>query len=261
MNDSLYIAATGMQAQQLNVNTIANNLTNVNTPGFKKGRVLFQDLVYRELNRSTAIDDAQGSAGVSQGTGVGIASLAKLFTAGDLTKTDSPFDVAIQGVGFFEVTLPDGTHAYTRGGTLHVNRDGFLATADDNPLKPNVHIGTGDVREISINADGKVFVRAGGQTQASEVARIELVNFADPSGLTSLGNNLYRPSDKSGDAIYGRPGEDGYGTISQGYVEASNVKLVEEMVNLMTAQRAYEMSVKVIQASDEMLGMSNNLRK
>ena len=260
MNDSLYIAATGMQTQQLNVDTIANNLANVNTPGFKKSRVSFQDLIYRETGRTLSGDDALLAPGQMHGTGVGVASMLKLFTSGELKRTDVPLDLAIQGEGFFEVTLPDGSQAYSRGGSLQVDRDGFLATTDGNPLKPGIHIGT-EAKEISIQSDGRVLVRSGDRKELSEVGRIELAQFADTSGLSALGNNLYRPTEKSGDAIYGRPGEDGMGDIAQGFVEASNVKLLDEMVNLMVAQRAYEMSVKVIQASDEMLGMSNNLRR
>lgn len=259
MNDSLYIAATGMNMQQMNVDTIANNLANITTPGFKKGRVSFQDLVYRGLAQPSSVDDMQG-ASMSHGSGVGMASISKLFTTGDIKKTDSPLDLAIQGDGFLEVTMPDGTHAYSRGGTLQVNKDGFLATADGNPLKPNIHIGS-DVKELSIHADGTVMVRGQSQAAATEVGRIELVNFADTSGLVALGNSLYKSSEQSGDALYGKPGEDGFGPLLQGSLEGSNVKMLDEMVNLMVAQRAYEMNVKVIQASDEMLAMSNNLRR
>ncbi len=260
MNDSLYIAATGMQMQQMNVDTIANNLANINTPGFKKGRINFQDLVYRELGRTASTEDAQSSLSIAHGSGVGISSLSKLFTNGDLKKTDAPLDIAIQGDGFFEVVMPDGSHAYTRGGSLSVNKDGFLATADGKALKPNVHIGS-DVKSMVVNADGKVMVRSSNQSEATEVGRIELANFSDATGLVALGENLYKASEKSGDAIYGNPGADGLGVLVQGSVESSNVKMIDEMVNLMVAQRAYEMSVKVIQASDEMLGMSNNLRR
>lgn len=260
MNDALYIAATGMHTQQMNVDTIANNLANINTPGFKKGRVSFQDLIYREIGKAGLTDDPQATASLWHGSGVGIASLAKLFAAGELKKTDMPLDLAIQGDGFLEIALPDGSHAYSRGGSLQVNRDGFLATADGNALKPGIHIGL-DAKEIAIKADGTVLARQGDQKEAVEVGRIELANFTDPAGLTALGDSLYRSSEKSGDARYGRPGEDGFGAVAQGFVESSNVKMIDEMVNLMVAQRAYEMSVKVIQASDEMLGMSNNLHR
>ncbi|HYD61576.1 MAG TPA: flagellar basal-body rod protein FlgG [Noviherbaspirillum sp.] len=260
MNDSLYIAATGMLTQQMNVDTIANNLANVNTPGFKKGRVSFQDLVYREAGQTALLQEGQSTGSLARGTGVGVLSLSKLFTSGELKRTDAPLDVAIQGEGFFEVALADGTHAYSRGGTFQVNRDGMLTTSEGHLLKPGIHVGF-DYKEIAIKSDGRVLVRARDQKDATEVGRIELVNFGDLSGLAAMGENLYRPTERSGDAIYGRPGEDGWGAITQGFIESSNVKLVDEMVNLMVAQRAYEMSVKVIQASDEMLAMSNNLRR
>lgn len=260
MNDSLYIAATGMLMQQKSVDTIANNLANVNTPGFKKGRVSFQDLVYRELSQAAPAGDGQGAPALWQGSGVGIAALAKLFMPGELKKTDQPLDLAIQGEGFLEVSAADGSLAYSRGGALVVDRDGFLATVGGQVIKPAIHIGT-DAKDIAIRADGTVMARLRGQAELSEAGRIELVRFADASGLLALGGNLYQSSARSGDAMYGKPGDDGLGTLAQGFIEASNVKLVEEMVDLMAAQRAYETSVKVIQASDEMLGMSNNLRK
>lgn len=259
MNESLYIAATGMHMQQKSVDTIANNLANVNTPGFKKGHVTFEDMVYREISRVGG-GDAQGAPSLWHGGGVGIFSLSKVFTAGELRKTDAPLDVAIQGDGFLEVTMVDGSSAYSRGGALSVDHDGFLATADGHVLKPAIHVGT-DAKSIVVKADGRVLVQGANQSEPSEAGRIELSHFSDTTGLVSLGANLYQPSARSGDAIYGKPGEDGLGTLAQGFVEASNVNLVNEMVDLMAAQRAYESSVKVIQASDEMLGMSNNLRK
>jgi flagellar basal-body rod protein FlgG len=260
MNDSLYIAATGMHMQQKGVDTIANNLANVNTPGFKKARVSFEDLVYRDLSGAAATLESGASQRLWQGSGVGMASILKSFIAGALKKTDLPLDVAIQGDGFIEVVGLDAAPAYSRGGSLMVDKDGFLATASGHVLKPSIHIGN-DAREVSIRADGRVFVLGRDLLEASEVGRIELVRFADSSGLTALGGNIYKASDRSGDAIQGRAGEDGIGTLAQGFIEGSNVSMVEEMVDLMVAQRAYETSVKVIQASDEMLAMSNNLRK
>jgi flagellar basal-body rod protein FlgG len=258
MNDSLYIAATGMHMQQKGVDTISNNLANVNTPGFKKGRVSFEDLVYRDLAGATA--STESGQRLFQAGGVGMASIVKSFVSGELKKTDAPMDLAIRGDGFFEVVSLDGTSAYTRGGTLTIDKDGFLATATGQPLKPSIHIGN-DARGISIEADGRVMVRSSTRGEPFEVGRIELVRFADTGALGALGGNLYRPSERSGEPIFGRAGEEGFGTLAQGFVEGSNVNLVEEMVDLMVAQRAYESSVKVIQASDEMLAMSNNLRK
>lgn len=258
MNDSLYIAATGMHMQQKSVDTISNNLANVNTPGYKKGKVTFEDLVYRDMRGVTGIGES--GAGYWQGSGVSIASIAKSFSAGELKVTGAPLDVGIQGEGFLEVVGRDGEPEFTRGGTLTVDKDGFLASPNGLALKSAIHVGIG-AKEIVINGDGRVMVRSTESASAVEAGRIELARFADTSGLIADGASLYRPSERSGEAIYGRPGEDGVGTLIQGSVEASNVNLVEEMVDLMVAQRAYESSVKVIQASDEMLAMSNNLRK
>jgi flagellar basal-body rod protein FlgG len=261
MNDSLYIAATGMHMQQKGVDTISNNLANVNTPGFKKGRVSFEDLVYRDLaGTAAAIDSSGASPRLWQGSGVGMAAIFKSFLAGELKKTDAPMDLAIQGEGFIEVVTQDGSPAFTRGGTLTIDKDGFLATSTGQVLKPSIQVGN-DARGIAILPDGRVMVRNSDKGDPFEAGRIELARFADTSGLAALGSNLYKASERSGEPIYSRAGEDGMGTLAQGHVEASNVNLVEEMVDLMVAQRAYESSVKVLQASDEMLAMSNNLRK
>lgn len=260
MNDSMYIAATGMVAHQKSVDAIANNMANISTQGYKKSRVNFEDLVYRGLAGAASPDAANGAPTLLSGSGVGIAALTKSFTQGELKKTDAMFDVAIQGDGFMEVTLADGSLQYTRGGALTVNQDGLLATAGGLPLRPAVRVGT-DVRQLTVQADGVVMAQSDSQSSAIEVGRIELAHFADASGLTPLGTNLYKATERSGDAIYGQPGEGPFGTLAQGYQESSNVNIVQEMVDLMVAQRAYESSVKVIQASDEMLAMGNNLRK
>jgi flagellar basal-body rod protein FlgG len=264
MFDALYIAATGMQAQQLNVDTVANNLANVNTTGYKKGRVSFSDLMVRESNR-VASAGAENDRGLfvdpsRVGAGVGIASLAKLFDAGDMKKTESPMDIAIQGDGFLEVTLPDGTSAFSRGGTFKVNRDGLLATQSGYALKPGLSIPE-NAQTVVIANDGRVQVKVPGQSTLVDVGQLQLARFNNPQGLLAQGDALYRAGEASGEPISGRPGEDGMGTLAQGFLEGSNVKLVEEMINLMVAQRAYEASVKVIQASDEMLAMTNALRK
>jgi flagellar basal-body rod protein FlgG len=260
MNDSMYIAATGMVAHQKSVDAIANNMANVNTQGYKKNRVNFEDLVYRGLAGMAGLPGTGAAPGVLSGSGVAIAALTKSFAQGELKKTDAMFDVAIQGDGFMEVTLADGGVEYTRGGTLTVNQDGLLATADGLSLRPAVRVGT-DVRQLVVQADGTVMAQSDSQSSPVEVGRIELAHFADATGLTPAGANLYKATERSGDAIYGQPGEGPFGTLAQGYQEASNVNMVQEMVDLMVAQRAYESSVKVIQASDEMLAMGNNLRK
>jgi flagellar basal-body rod protein FlgG len=265
MIDSLYIAATGMQAQQLNVDTIANNLANANTAGFKKGRVVFTDLMVQQAALAQGATGASADAGALAamprlGSGVGVASITKLFDLGDLKQTGSAFDVAIQGDGFLEVVMPDGSRAFTRGGSLKVNADGLLVTQSGQTLKPSLTLPANSTNVI-VTADGRVRVTEPNRTNPVELGQLELVRFANPSGLLAEGENLYRSTDASGEPIAGRAGADGIGTLAQGFLEGSNVKMVDEMVNLIVAQRAYEASTKVMQASDEMLGMINNLRR
>ena len=265
MIDALYIGATGMQAQQLNVDTIANNLANLNTVGYKKGRVGFADLMLAQgarLQQPTAEELRAGVLAAPQrvGAGVGVVSLNRMFDAGDLKKTDGAMDIAMQGEGFIEVSMPDGSRAFTRGGTLRINAEGMLSTQAGHPLKPDISVPTG-AQGLTVTADGRVQVRTGEQSTPVEIGQVELVRFASAGQLSVLGDNLYRATEGSGEPMAGRPGEDGLGTLVQGFLEASNVKMVDEMVGLMVAQRAYEASVKIVQASDEMLGMINNLRK
>ena len=250
MFDALSIGATGMQAQQAQVDAIANNLANVNTTGFKKSRVSFSDLVVRGIVAGAASPAGENGAfaNASMGAGVQAAPSAKIFAGGDLKKTDAAMDLAILGDGFLELAMADGSRAYARGGTLKVNADGLLATQDGTPLKPSL--------AIPDNAEGLV-VSGSGRVQV----RLEMVRFGNPQGLLAQGANVYRATEASGEPIGTRPGEDGVGTLAQGFLEGSNVRLVEEMVDLMVAQRAYEASVKVVQAADEMLGMINGLRR
>ncbi|TFY97090.1 flagellar basal-body rod protein FlgG [Ramlibacter humi] len=258
MFDALYIGATGMQAQQAQVDAIANNLTNANTPAYKKTRVSFTDLVLRAAQPAGA--NAPLAAVQGRGAGVALASTVKLFEPGELKKTESPMDVAVQGDGFLEITMPDGTRAYSRGGTLKVNPDGQLATLAGVPLKPGIAIPEG-ASAIVISPNGRVQAQLKGQSAPVDAGQLEMVRFANPQGLLAQGGNVYRATEASGEPIGGKPGEDGMGTLAQGFLESSNVKMVEEMVNLMVAQRAYEASVKVVQASDDMLGMINGLRR
>jgi len=262
MFDALYISATGMQAQQLNVDTIANNLANVNTTGFKRSKISFTDLMVQEAGRLASSQEEPSLLGGGNrvGAGVGIGSTARLFDMGDLKKTESAFDIAIQGDGFLEVTMPDGSSAYTRGGTFKINRDGMLATSGGFPLKPSLAI-PDNAQNMQIDSDGRVHVQTAGQSTPVDVGQLELVRFTNPTGLMAQGDNLYRVSPNSGEAISGKAAEDGMGSLAQGFLEGSNVKLTEEMVSLMVAQRVYEANVKVMQASDEMLGMINGLRK
>lgn len=260
MFDALSIGATGMQAQQLNVETIANNLANANTVGFKKGRVGFTDLMLRESARVSATEAERAAPPRRLGAGVAVASVSKAFDSGEIKKTDGRLDLAIRGDGFIEVAMPDGSSAFTRGGSLKVGKDGTLLTSTGQSLKPPVTI-PDNAQDVAIVADGRVLVTLPNQKGPVEAGRLELVRFASPVSLVSEGENLYRASEASGEPILARAGEEGAGTFAQGFLEASNVKMVDEMVNLMLAQRAYEASVKVVQAADEMLGLVNNLRK
>ena len=194
------------------------------------------------------------------GAGVSIASVGKLFDSGDMRKTDSAMDVAIAGDGFIELTMADGSRSFTRGGTLKVGTDGLLTTLAGQALKPSITVPE-NIQSLTIGADGKVMATTSTRSTPTELGQLQLVRFMNPGALTAMGDNVYRASEASGEPISGRGGEDAMGTIKQGFLEGSNVKLVDEMVNLMVAQRTYEASVKVVQAADEMLGMVNNLRK
>ncbi len=264
MPDSLYIAATGMQAQQMNVDTIANNLANANTAAFKKGRISFTDLMVLESARTGASDgaaDPSSAAGASMvGNGVGISSSSKIFDAGGVTQTGSAWDVAIQGDGFFRVTLADGSTAYTRGGTLKVNAEGQLTTESGLALQPAISV-PANVGSVTIGADGAITATVAGQTKATQLGQLQLTRFANPAALSAQGDNLYVATDAAGTPTQGNPGTDSLGSLQQGYLEGSNVKMVDEMVNLIIAQRAYEASSKIVQASDEMMQMVNNLRR
>lgn len=265
MFDAMSIGAMGMQVQQIHVDTIANNVANASTPGYKKGRVSFTDLVVQG-SAPTVQAAADGGPGGPlgdvgrTGIGVGISSLSKLFDLGSMQKTESPYDIAINGDGFFEITMPDGSRAYTRGGTLKVSRDGLLSTQAGLPLRPGIAI-PDNAKSLSISADGLVQVTTSTQSTPVDAGQLEMVRFTNLSGLVAQGDGLFRTSESSGEPISARPGEGGMGLLAQGVLEGSNVKMVEEMVNLMVAQRAYEANVKIVQAADEMLGMINGLRK
>jgi flagellar basal-body rod protein FlgG len=266
MPDSLYIAATGMQAQQMNVDTIANNLANANTAAFKKGRISFTDLMVLESAR-VGTPGADGAAGAGSaagaamtGNGVGIASSSKIFDAGGATQTGSAWDVAIQGDGFFRVSLADGSTAYTRGGALKVNTEGLLTTESGLALQPAISL-PANAASITVSSDGTVSAIVAGQAKATQLGQLQLTRFDNPSALSAQGDNLYVATEAAGTPTQGNPGSDGLGSIQQGYLEGSNVKMVDEMVNLIIAQRAYEASSKIVQASDEMMQMVNNLRR
>jgi flagellar basal-body rod protein FlgG len=249
-----------MQAQQLNIDTIAHNLANINTSGFKQRRPQFQDLLYQNERNAGTSNTASTEIPVGLQIGLGTKPVASvmILTQGDYAKTNSELDLVIEGQGFFQVQLPNGQLAYTRCGNFHQNREGSLVTADGDLLDPQITIPQ-DKIGITIGADGTVSVIQAGQSQPQQVGRIEIALFQNPAGLQSLGKNLFLPTQASGDPITGTPGEDGLGTLLSGFVEQSNVSVVEEMVNMIVSQRAYEANSKVIRSADEMFAQANNV--
>jgi flagellar basal-body rod protein FlgG len=257
---ALYSAAAGMQSQQMNLDVIANNLANVNTTGFKKSKIEFQDLLYQTA-RAAGAEQGSGNqlpTGLQIGHGSQPIATAKIFTTGELTQTGERLDVAIQGDGFFEVQLPDGSRAYTRDGALKLASDGRITTSEGLVLQGGFQPIAPGTTSITISPNGEV-TTIGPNGQQS--FRVQLVRFTNPGGLESLGRNLYRETAASGPPEIGNPDENGFGSLQQGYLEMSNVKVVEEMVNMIVAQRAYEVNSKAVQAADEMMQMSNNLRR
>lgn len=257
---ALYTAASGMNAQQANIDNIAHNLANVNTTGFKKSRLEFEDLVYQEVSAPGAAASASTTTPVGLNAGLGTRAIgtSRIFTAGNLQATGAPLDLAIQGDGFFQVSMPNGTTAYTRAGTLHQDAQGLLVTTDGYPLEPQITI-PAKATSVTIAKDGTVSASIAGQTASQTLGSIQLAMFTNPAGLTPLGGNLFSPTTASGDAVAGVAGTDARGTIAQGFVEDSNVSVVEEMVNMIVGQRAYEANSKVIKAADEMLSQVNNI--
>ncbi len=251
---SLFTAATGMYAQQLNVDVISHNLANVNTTGFKKSRAEFQDLIYQTMIQPGAPSDdgTQYPSGIQIGLGVRPVAVAKFFTPGDLINTGNNLDLAIDGEGFFQVTLPDGTIAYTRAGNFRLDRDGRIVTNDGYPLEPGITV-PADATGITVGGDGRVTVTQPGTVAPVEIGTIELARFINPGGLKAIGKNLFLETDASGAPTTGAPGTEGRGTIVQGFLEMSNVNIVEELANLIIAQRAFDINSKAVQTSDEML--------
>lgn len=257
MTDALFIAATGMHAQQTQVDTIANNLANLNTVGFKKSRVSFEPLMPQPVQTSSAVE---GGAVMYQGMGTAVGGVIPDFTAGEMKATQRDLDIAINGQGFLEVELPDGSHAYTRRGALSVNSEGFLVTASGLPLSARINLPQ-DAQSLVINADGRVQMKAQNGDELTDVGVIELARFVNERGLKPMGEGVYVATEDSGDPTYERAGENGTGALSQGYLEGSNVQMVEELTTLMVAQRAYEANSKVLQAADELASLVNNLRR
>jgi flagellar basal-body rod protein FlgG len=260
---ALYSAASGMNAQQLNVDTIANNLANANTTGYKMRRTQFQDLMYESMIQpgSAAGTQTLYPTGLQVGLGVRPASNEIVFTQGNAVQTDNPLDVVIQGKGFFQVRQPDGTVAYTRDGSFHLDKDGNIVSSAGNPLDPQITIPP-QAQSITIGADGTISYTLPNQIAAQVGGQIQLANFQNPAGLNSLGGNLYIPTDASGQANVGNPaGPEGLGSIMQGYQEQSNVSVVQEFINLIQSQRAYEADSKIVKAADEMYQQINNVKQ
>ena len=259
---SLSIASTGMLAQQLNVEVISNNIANMNTVGFKRQRAEFQDLLYQSLERSGTQSSDQGTVvptGVQIGGGVKAGSTYRITTQGSATRTDNRYDVAIQGRGFIQVLMPSGETAYTRAGNLAVNDQGQMVTEDGYLIQPAVTIPQ-DAVDVAISKTGQVQVTKEGVAAPETVGQIELASFINEAGLEAMGDNLFMQSGSSGEPVTGNPGSTGFGTLLQGYTEASNVDAVSEITALIIAQRAYEMNSKVITTADEMLQAANQVK-
>ncbi len=259
---SLWTSATGMQAQELNIDVIANNLANVNTSGFKKSRAEFQDLLYETMRPAGAASSADTTVptGIQLGHGTRPSAVQKMFNQGDFQNTENELDWAIEGDGFFQIELPDGDTGYTRAGEFKLDADGRIVNPDGFPLIPEMSVPANTIA-VSVGLDGTVSVIQAGDTTPTEIGSVQLARFVNPSGLRSLGKNLFAPTNASGDEITGTPGENGFGTIAQGFLEMSNVSVVDEMVNMITAQRAYETNSKVITTADDMLQLANNLKR
>ncbi|MBA4802362.1 MULTISPECIES: flagellar basal-body rod protein FlgG [Euryhalocaulis] len=259
---SLGIAATGMQAQQLNVEIISHNLANMNTTGFKRQRAEFQDLLYQNIERAGTNSSDAGTVvptGVQVGLGVKTGSVYRITEQGNLTQTSNPYDVAINGKGFFRIQLPNGGDAYTRAGNFSVNGEGQLVTADGYIVQPAITVPR-EARDVAINDVGQVQAFLEGEPDPQQLGQLELVTFFNEAGLEAVGDNYYLETAASGAATIGTPGQDGVGILRQGFIEAANVNPVQEITSLIQAQRAYEMNARVITASDEMLATSSNLR-
>jgi flagellar basal-body rod protein FlgG len=259
---ALWTASTGMSVQQTNLDVIANNIANVNTNGFKRSRADFQDLIYQTLRLQGAKSEGGNTVptGVQIGLGAMLASVQKVFQQGDYQKTENELDLAIEGNGFIQVTMPSGETAYTRAGALKSDAEGRIVTTDGYPITPNITV-PAQTLNLSVEGDGTISAQIQGQSAPQQIGTLELAVFSNPTGLRAIGKNLFLQTDASGAPTTGAPGQSGIGTILQGYLEGSNVNIMQEMINLIVGQRAYEVNSKAIQAADEMLQMANNLRR
>lgn len=264
MMRSLWTAAAGMIGQQFNIDTISNNLSNVNTTGFKKNRPDFEDLLYQNTRTAgtPATEDTLVPVGVQIGHGVKVAASQKIFTQGSLQNTGNVSDIAIEGEGFFRVLTYDGTFAYTRDGAFKIDSNGQIVNSNGYRLMPEVVLPEGFIREsLAISQDGRITVNLPGQDDPVDVGQLELYRFVNPAGLQAVGGNLFKISSASGDPIGGQPGFDGMGKVIHKFLEMSNVEIVKEMVNMIVAQRAYEFNSKAVQTSDAMLGIAASLKR
>jgi flagellar basal-body rod protein FlgG len=257
---TLWTATSGMGAQNLNMDVIANNLANVSTTGFKKSRSDFQDLLYQivKVPGSPTSDDTISPTGIQVGLGVRPAAIGKIFTQGELIHTENELDIAIEGHGFYQVSLPDGNTAYTRAGNFKRDGDGRLVTSEGYPITPEITIPE-NARQISVSETGVVSAILDDDTASTELGNIELATFVNMAGLTAIGGNMFRENESSGTATVGTPGSDGYGTLLQTYVEGSNVNLVEEIAQMITTQRAFEINSKAVTTADEMMQSTTNI--
>jgi flagellar basal-body rod protein FlgG len=259
---ALYSAGSGMTAQQMNIDSIANNLANANTVGFKSRRTQFQDLLYQSVTQPGAAAGSQTvvPSGLQIGLGSRPTANTIIFTQGSFQQTDNPLDLVIQGKGFFQIRRPTGEIAYTRSGNFQLDKDGNMVTGNGDPIEPAITI-PAQSTSVAIAADGTVSYSQQGQTTTQVAGQIQLASFANPGGLNSIGNGLFLPTDATGDPTVGNPGgQEGLGTLQQGYVESSNVSVVEEFINMISSQRAYEANTKVVKAADEMYSQVNNIR-
>ena len=256
---ALWVAKTGLDAQQTRLANVSNNLANVNTNGFKRGRAVFEDLVYQNVRQAGGQQTQENEipSGVYLGTGVRVVANEKIFTQGSLVETGNAFDVAIQGRGFFEVLLPDGSQAFTRDGSFRLNSDGQMVTAGGLAVQPAINV-PDNAQSVTIGSDGTVSVKLPGQPAAVQVGTLQTTDFTNPGGLEPRGENLFIETGASGPALQGTPGVDGLGTLIQGMVEGSNVNTVEELVNMIETQRAFELNSRAIRTSDEMLQFITN---
>ncbi len=259
MNRALWSAKTGLDAQQTRMAVISNNLANANTTGFKRDRALFEDLVYQNVRQvgAQSSQETQLPSGLNIGTGVRIVATEKLFTQGGLTQTDNSLDVAIQGRGFFEILMPDGSTAYTRDGAFHLNAQAQIVTSSGYPLQPGLTVPQ-NAKSITIGVDGTVSAVVAGTTEPTQIGTLQLTDFVNPGGLQAIGSNLFIETASSGSPQAGTPGQSGLGTLLQGSLETSNVNVVEELVSMIETQRAYELNSKAISTTDGMLQYVNN---